>query len=769
MQVLERYIDLVLRWRWLVLLLAVLAMLAAGAGGRYISVSENFRDIIGEGNPELVAYDALQDTYSASNTVLVAVAPREGSVFSRDVLIAMEELTEAAWRTPYASRVDSLVNFSHSRAEEDELIVEPLVDDARSLDGAGLARVEEVALGSSDLAGRLVSLDGRAAGTVISFAMPGEEGSAVEEIAGYLEETLAEARARHPDIGYHMTGNVILNHAITDAAKYFLETLLPIAFLIIIVGTGVLLRSAFAVVATVAVVLFAVVATMGIGGWFRVVLGPTTSGLPIVVMAIAIAHSVHIASATLAGIGNGKDRRIAVADSLRTNAWPVFLTSVTTMIGFLSLNTSDSPPFRELGNLVALGVLCIFFYSMTLLPALLSVLPLRGRTVRSGGVAFSERLGNFVVARRRPLMWLVLVATLLSLSGIPRLELSDNWTTQFDERYQIRRDTDFIANNLTGLNSMDYSLDSGRDGGITEPEYLRKVEMFAEWFREQPETAHVRAFSDVMKRLNRNMHGDDPAFHRLPESPELAAQYLLLYELSVPFGADLNDRIDVAKSATRMTATVEGISARELKELDERAESWLRANIPEFAAKGSGMTMIFAYLTQRNLESMLQGTIIGMALISFILIGVFRSLLLGLISLVPNFIPAAVAFGLWGHLVGQVGLAGTVMTVIAFGIVVDDTIHFMSKYLSARQEGATAEDAVRTAFRTCGHALLTTSIVLSAGFLVFASSGYDGSATLGLMVTIAILCALITDFLLLPPLLIALDRKKPRPARQERG
>ncbi len=756
---LERYIDLLLTRRWLVLVLAVLVVIAAGAGGRYIAVSQDFRDIIGNDNPQLAAYDALENTYSTANYVLVAIAPGGGTVFSREALVAIEELTEAAWRTPYSNRVDSLSNYFHTRALTDELIVESLVNDAHSLDSADLRRIKQIALQSNDLAGRLVAHDGRTAGMVISFAMPEPQGKAVEEITGYLEQMLDDARTRHPDTGYYVTGNVILNDSITNAAKYFLETLLPIAVLIISVGTALLLRSVFATVATIAVVMFAIITTMGLSGWFRTVLDPTTSGLPIIIMAIAIAHSVHLASATLANIASGKSRKAAVADSIRINAWPVFLTSVTTMIGFLSLNTSNSPSFQVLGNLVALGIFCTFFFSMTLLPVLLSLLPLKRRNIFPDRVSLFEWLGDFVVERRKSLIWFVLVVTVLLLSGIPRLEFSDNWTTQFDERYQFRRDTDFISNNLTGLNSMDYSLESGREGGVTDPEYLHKVETFAQWFREQPETAHVRAFSDVMKRLNRNMNEDKPEFYRLPDNAELAAQYLLLYELSVPFGADLNDRIDVAKSSTRLTATVRGISASELKELDQRAESWLRANIPQFAAKATGMTMVFAYLTQQNLESMLKGTMIGMALISLILILVFRSLRLGLISLVPNFFPAAIAFGLWGHLVGQVGLAGTVMTVIAFGIVVDDTIHFMSKYLRARRQSDDAQEAVRAAFRKCGHALLTTTIALSAGFLVFASSGYEGSATLGLMVTLAIISALIIDFLLLPPLLIVLDHK----------
>ena len=256
------------------------------------------------------------------------------------------------------------------------------------------------------------------------------------------------------------------------------------------------------------------------------------------------------------------------------------------------------------------------------------------------------------------------------------------------------------------------------------------------------------------------MHGDDPAFYRLPEDPELAAQYLLLYELSLPFGSDLNDRIDVAKSATRMVVTTRNAWSRDLRELDERAQVWLRANAPGFAQEASGLSIVFAHLSLRNINSMLRGTILAMALISFILIWIFKSVRIGLLSLLPNFIPAMMSFGLWGYLVGNVGIASSVVIAVVFGIVVDDTIHFLSKYLNARREDLAAPEAVRYAFRTVGHALWTTTTVLSAGFLVFATSGFQVSWALGLLVTITIIFALVADFLLLPTLLIAIDRRK---------
>ena len=760
--ILDRYIAVILRYRWPVVALAVLLMLVMTAGARFIAVTNDYRILFGENNPQLAAFEALENTYAVSNTALIAIAPREGSVFTREALGAVEELTEAAWRAPHSSRVDSLTNYTHSEAlGEDDLVVGPLVEDAGSLGDADLVRIETIALNAIDIAGRLVSHDGRVGGLAINFVLPENPDAAVVEITDYLNALLDQARANHPDITYYLTGDVVMNRAFSDATQDDLRTLIPIVFFIIVVSAALLLRSVLGTVSIIAVVVFIIATTMGFAGWIGTVFSPTNAGVPIIVMAIAVAHAVHIVTSTLMGMRHGLGKNDAIAESLRINAYPVFLAAGTTAIGFLSLNASDSPPFHVLGNLVAFGVLCAFVYSMTLLPAMLSILPLRASRVRAERPVFFDRFGAIVVARRRFLLWSVTLLAVALIAGIPRNELSDNWTQYFDERYEFRRATDFVIENLTGLNTLEYSLNTEREGGITDPDYLRAADAFAEWFRGQPEVTHVQAFPDIMKRLNKNMHGDDDAFYRLPDDPELAAQYLLLYELSLPFGSDLNNRIDVAKSATRMTVVVGNSSAREQRELDARAQAWLSSNTPQLAGPASGISMIFAHLSQRNINSMLRGTIIAMALISFILIWVFKSVRLGLISLLPNFIPAAMSFGLWGYLIGHVGIAASVVCVVAFGIVVDDTIHFLSKYLKARSEGLPAPEAVRFTFRTVGQALWTTTAVLSASFLVFASSGFELSWALGLLVAITLGFALLADFLLLPTLLMAIDRRNP--------
>jgi predicted RND superfamily exporter protein len=258
------------------------------------------------------------------------------------------------------------------------------------------------------------------------------------------------------------------------------------------------------------------------------------------------------------------------------------------------------------------------------------------------------------------------------------------------------------------------------------------------------------------------MHGDEPAWYRIPESRELAAQYLLLYEISLPYGLDLTDQINIDKSATRLTITADTLTTREFKGLKADAEAWLAEHAPpEMRGEGTGLAVMFSYMTERNIRSMLLGTLLAFVMISLSLIISLRSVKFGLVSLVPNLVPPIMAFGIWAVTVGEVGISASVVTATCLGIIVDDTVHFLSKYLRARrEEGLGPEDAVRYAYSTVGSALWITSAVLICGFCVLIFSPMRFMSTMGKLNAIAIFFALGADFLLLPPLLMALDRSK---------
>ncbi len=352
--------------------------------------------------------------------------------------------------------------------------------------------------------------------------------------------------------------------------------------------------------------------------------------------------------------------------------------------------------------------------------------------------------------------------TITLISFIPRNELNDIFVQYFDKDITFRQHVDYATDNLTGTYILDYSLESGQSGGISDPGFLQDVEKFTQWYRAQAETIHVNSITDIMKRLNKNMHADKSDWYKLPDARDLSAQYLLLYEMSLPLGLDLNNQINVDKSSTRFVVTLKTISTNHMLELEQRAKNWLSKNTQHITGyEGSGPTIMFAHIGKRNIVSMLMGTTVALVIISLVLVIAFRSIKMGLISMIPNLIPAALGFGLWGLFVGEVGLALAVVTGMTLGIVVDDTVHLMSKYLRARREqGLDTFKSVEYAFNTVGRALVITSIVLIAGFLVLAYSSFKLNSGMGLLTAIIIAFAILADFLLLPPLLMKLEEKK---------
>lgn len=339
--------------------------------------------------------------------------------------------------------------------------------------------------------------------------------------------------------------------------------------------------------------------------------------------------------------------------------------------------------------------------------------------------------------------------------------LDDQFVEYFDETVDFRTHTDFAVDNLSGIYTLQYSLGTGESGGISDPAFLKDVDSFSQWLRTQEEVMHVQTISDTFKRLNKNMHGDDNEYYKLPESRELAAQYLLLYELSLPYGLDLNDQIDIDKAQTRIIITLKNLHTEEMLEIERRVSGWLENNTPDVEFSTASPNLMFAHIGKRNVTSMLMGTALALVLISFILVLALRSRRIGIISLAPNLIPAGMAFGFWALAVGQVGMSLSVVAGMTLGIVVDDTVHFLSKYLRARRENNMSEvEAVRYAFNTVGVALWVTSLVLVAGFVVLAQSNFALNSDMGAMAAITIAVALIMDFLFLPPLLMKLEENK---------
>ena len=758
----KNYRNLVIKKPWMLLLISILFTVVCGLGLKGLSQNPDNRIFFSKNDPNLVALETLEKTYTKNDNIFIMVAPRNGNVFTPTNLEIIRDLTKKLWQTPASSRVDSITNFQWTRAEGDNIIISDLVPD-NNINKNISDNAKEVALNEPMLVNLLVSPDSKYTAINVTIIKPDDPvaaGNVVREVMSFIRPIQKQLKEKHPDIDFYVSGGVPLTMAFTEVSLSDMGLLTPLMLLIIFLVAGISLRSTVGALLTAFIVMLSVIGMMGIAGWFKFILNAATFNSFLMLSALTIAHCVHIMSTQKIQMRLGKNRKSAVDESLRVNLQPVFMTAITTAIGFLTMHFSEAPPFRQLGYMMSFGNLVLFFHAVVTLPALLVIIPSKmKKTGYSKAENFMSKLSDFVIKNRKTLFISNgIVIVILSL-GITQIKLDDTWTKYFDKRFEIRTHSDFFEENLTGLNTIEYSIPSGEADGINSPEYWEKLDKLAERIRKEPNVNHVTTVSDTIKRLNKAMNRDDEQFYAIPENRELAAQYLLLYELSVPFGLDLNNRINVNKSSTRLTVNIKQASNDDVRDLDAIIQEYLDNEMPEFKTNGTGLSMIFSHFSKRNIDSMLVGTTAALVLISLLLVIALKSLRMGIISLIPNLFPAAVGFGLWGYLYGEVGVALSVVAAMTLGIVVDDTVHYLSKYLRGiREQKLSPEDATKYAFKNVGFALTTTTIALVAGFGILSLSGFKVNSDMALLTAITIAIALLIDLFFLPTLLITLEK-----------
>ncbi len=754
----DKFAAQIIRWRWVIIVLTLLVVGVIASGITNIGFSSNYRVFFSSDNEQLVAFETIQNTYSKSDNVLIVVEPEDGEVFTRDVLAAVKELTERSWQLPYSPRVDSITNYQHTRAEEDDLIVTDLVEFPEDVD---LEYVRNVALSEPLLVKRLISPEAHVTAINVTVQLPQASESEMPEVVAAARELAATFEQEYPSISIYLTGSVMLGNAFSESAQQDMKNLMPIMLGVIIVTLWLLLRSFTGTIATVLVIFLSVLSAMGLFGHLGWTLtGPSTSA-PTVITTMAVADCVHILVSFLFNLRQGMRKHAAMQESIRINLQPVFITSLTTVLGFMTMNFSEVPPFRDLGNTVAMGVIAAFFLSVFFLPALVCVLPISAKKQAQRQSKAMDSLASFIINNRRSVLIASGIITIALFALIPTNQINDDFVGYFKESVEFRADTEFTADNLTGMYNIAYSLEQGESNGISTPEFLRQVEVFTDWLKARDEVTNVETITEIFKRLNKNMHGDDPAYFKLPQSKELAAQYLLLYEMSLPYGLDLNNQLNVDKSSVRILITMNNIETSQTLKLEQEIAQWLDNNTDIATYYAASPNLMFSHIGKRNVDSMVLGVGYALIVIVAIMCIVLRSMKLGAISVIPNIVPIGATFGIWGVMQGDVGISiGTGVGMI-LGIVIDNTVHFLSKYQRARREkDYSSEEAVRYAFSMVGTALWVTTFVLVAGFMVLALSDFNMNAYMGIFTACTITLALIFDFFALPALLLWFDKHK---------
>jgi len=377
-----------------------------------------------------------------------------------------------------------------------------------------------------------------------------------------------------------------------------------------------------------------------------------------------------------------------------------------------------------------------------------------------------DRLGDYVVRRRTSVFVGSVVIFGVLATFASKNEFNDVWLKYFDETFAVRNATEFMISELTGHHRIQFAISSGEANGIMDSDYMNDVDRFVDWLRSQPNVKFVSSYTDTIKRLNRDMNGDDESYYRIPDNPELISQYSLMYQLSLPFGLGLENQIDINNSATRVDVLLGAVSSNEIIDFERRAAAWTTEHLPEpMHTRGVGFDLLLGELSHQNGIGMLTGTILALLSVSVLLIWALKSLKYGMLSMLPNLLPALVSFGIWGLIDGQIGISVSIVACMTLGIVIDNTVHFISKYTHARfTTGLSTIEATRYAFRTVGLALTATALVISVNFGIMATSHYYPNASMGLLTSITVVVALLVTFFFFVPLLLFIDKERQRSA-----
>ena len=758
-----KWTEWVIRHRLLTILLSLLVVGFIASNARFLDFATNYRVFFSGDNPDLVSFEEFQKVYTKNDNFLFVIQHKDQRKFDGQLAEIAERITQEGWKIPYSIRVDSIPNFQYTWAEGDDLTVEDLIKDAGSLSPAQISERLNSALAEPLLKDNLISADADTTGINVILQYPEKDLAEVPIAAAAARAIVAGIEKDYPDIKIVLSGLSMMNNTFAESGIKDMTTLVPIMYLVLIVVTLIALRSFTATVATLIVIIMSSMVAVGSGGIMRVLLTPISLSAPTIVLTLAIADSIHVLVSMRELMATGMEKSKALVEAIRINFLAISITSLTTIVGFMALNFSDAPPFHHLGNMTAAGIAAAWLLSITILPAAVSLLPMKVKVTTSAATRDNAytRLANFVIAH--PTKILLLTGSFAAIFSILAFtnQLNDVWTKYFDESIKFRTDTDFAIEHLGSLYPVEFSIHADRPGGISDPDYLAKVDNFVDWLRQQPDVNHVYAMTDIFKRLNKNMHGDNPDYYKLPNDAELSAQYLLLYELSLPYGLDLNDRINIDKSATRVTATLGDVSTARTREFIDQSAQWLQDNTPEHMwTNPTGATQMFSYIAKRNIESMLKGNAIAIGLIALIMVMALRSIKLGVLSIIPNAVPVLVTFGIWALTVGVIGMAAAIIAVTSLGIIVDDTVHLLTKYLRGRREkGFNTEDSIRYSFNTVGKAIAINTLILTAGFSILAMSSFKVNEETGILTATAVVAALVLDFLLLPAILLFLDKK----------
>jgi predicted RND superfamily exporter protein len=764
----HQWSEFVIRFRLPIILLTVVAIAFGLYNGRGIPFDNTNERYFIEGDPNLVAFDELLDLYGDIDYLVVGVEarPQDEDVFVPETLRMIEELTAFLESQPAVTQIRSLTRYQYTHSDSVSMATDDLIEDVADLeaDPQLMRETKEILAGEELALGTLITEDFRHTRIAARTEHRRAETAHNVRLVNALNEFIAEQGYAAQGYDLHISGQPLINqkfeyHSLRDS-----QTLNPLMALFMIVVLFVSFRSVSGTLLPWLVIGAGIILLNGIQGVLGYPHSPVDQALIPTMIIIGIGVSVHVMVEFYHGRQRGLDAEAAAKDTT-IHLWrPAFFTAVTTSAGFFALSVTRIVPVREFAVLGAIGPLLLFLLALTVLPALLSyvsrVSPTTTRVVSGSFVTrLTQRVPDFTLRYRNPILAVGFLAMVFAAISVPAIKVDTNYLNYFKQNNPARTDMVYFDETFRGVMPIEVIIDSGVEGGVKDPAFLRRMEAFQNYLESLDTVGEFNTLIDFLKQINQALNGDDPAFYRLPDTPEMTAQFLFLYENSGP-EEDLTDMKDFDDRYARMTVPMVNMVASRMDQELQMINRELATEFSDLDVSLTGGMVMFNAQDKYTGEGMFKSFGIALLVVSLFFIMLFRSFKYGLLSIIPSVLPILIAGGVVGLLGISLDLGSMIVGAMTIGIAVDDAIHVMNRYLAAKEAGKTTHDAIYSAMTESGRAVVYSSLILVLGFSVLAFGSFIPIIYVGIFGALIMFLALLGDLLFLPAILYLIDGEK---------
>lgn len=756
----ERLCRGIIKYKWLVLILILAVTFFMVTQMKHL-VFDNSKEIwFVKGDKAITLLDKFHHHFGNDEFVFILLEPEE--LFKRETLsLAFELAEELEGRVPYLRDITWLGNVEHMETEGSTIrindFIEILPDSPEQM---GLLR--EKAMADTDYTYNFISEDALAAGMVLNMEnYPGDKmGEAESEIATAVKEVVANAR--YASLNLKSLGGPLLNHEYSTLASKETGLFLCVGLLFQVLILYWAARRFRGVFVPVAVVCLSVIWTMGTIGLIGFKINMLIGMIPTLLICVGIGDSIHFISEYRARCVGGSSRIEAMARTFSLVGPATLFTTVTTAAAFLAFLTLHVKAYNELGVYAAIGVFAAFVLTIALVPAIFLI---GGKKSSKKKARHSERKDSDIISRillriydvasgyPRLIVSFFLVLTLISLAGTAQLKVESNTAKMLKPGVPIRIAYDRVDEKMGGSMSLEIMLDTGKKDGVKSLAFLKKMDQLQTFLDNHPKTTRTDSVLNVIRKIHYHVHGEEPGPGILPGSDRSVSEYLFLYETGG--GDELDKMVGFEYDTARITVKMKVLDTANVRAFIQDVEAFVE---PLFTTgtvvETTGALTWVKSLNDKINVGLRDSMIAAFVAIALVMTLLFRSIWLGMISMIPNLFPVVVSLGALGLSGSYMDMAIMSSSAVILGVSVDDTIHFFMRFKTEFNKHKNYNQALRATLLSVGRALTLTTLILTAGFIVMVLSSVTGMIKFGLLAPFAFIWALIADLLLVPAMII---------------